>query len=253
MSGFEIQALGGVAYGGDLSPIQAPNLYPAQTQKLNPAGTLLNPGGGAAVGQSYRPYSYDPFGFSFAVGYRPFSAWSFGAFLTYANYGTNADSTGNFPGGMAGLERVRWAGGLYARYYLTTFSARLQPWAQVGVGYVDDSASYSHPLGFGLPNGGGQDNGNYLVSYHGVTIPLSLGLDWRLAPVFAVGPFVTYEQAFPLGGCVTVTVDQAVGSVGPVSTCAGSVVETQAYGSLFAGIFAKITLDPIPKPKLVLR
>jgi hypothetical protein len=243
LRGFEIQGLGGVAYGGDSSPLQAPNVYPAQTQKLNPAGTILYPAGGNATGTSFNPYAYDPFAFAFFVGYRALAAWSFGAFLSYANYGTNADSNGNFADGTWGLERVRISGGLYARYYVTTWSSRLQPWAEVGVGYVDDSASYSHPIGFGVSNGGGQDNGNYLISYRGITVPIGIGLDWRLAPVFAVGPFVLYEEAFPLGGCVQITVDQAIGAVGPVNTCSGGVVQTRPYGSLFGGIQAKLTFD----------
>jgi hypothetical protein len=108
---------------------------------------------------------------------------------------------------------------------------------------VDDSASYAHPVGM-LSNGAGPDNGNYLIDYHGLTIPLAIGLDWRLAPIFAVGPFVTYEQAIPLGGCVQITVDQTVGSVGPVNSCDGGVVQTHAYGSLLAGFYAKVTFDP---------
>ncbi len=240
--GFELQASGGVAYGGGGSPVEAPNVYGRGFASLNPAGTILNPAGAKAANQSFTPYSYDPFGFAFSAGYRPATAWSVGAFFSYANYGSNADpSTGDFPDGTGGLERVRWTLGGYARYYLTWWSSRLHPWVLAGVGYVDDSASYAHP-GPPLPNGAGPDNGNYLIHYHGLAIPLSLGLDWRLAPGFAVGPVVTYEGAFPLGGCVRITVDQTVGSFGPVATCDGSVVETHSYASVFAGIYAKVTL-----------
>jgi hypothetical protein len=250
LRGFEIQALGGIAYGGGTSPVDAPSVYGTAFQTVNPAGTILSPAGASLAHQAFTPYAYDPFGFSFAVGYRPLPALSFGAFYSYANYGNNADSTGTFVDQTAALERVRSSGGVYARYYFTQWSSRLQPWLQVGLGYVDDSASYSHPLGFGLSNGSGPDNGNYLVNYHGLTIPLGIGLDWRLAPVFAVGPFFAYEQAIPLGGCVQIIVDQAVGSVGSVNSCDGGVVKTHAYGSLLAGIFAKITFDPFAHPSL---
>jgi opacity protein-like surface antigen len=241
LRGIEVQASGGVAYGGGNSPVRAPNVYGGAFPDINPAGTILNPAG-APPGQGFSPYSYDPFGFAFSAGYRRFPSWSFGGFFSYANYSSNDvdPNTGDQPDGSGGLERVRWAIGLYARYYLTTLSSRLQPWAQVGIGYVNDSASYAHP-GPELLLGGGPDNLNYLLHYHGLTIPVALGLDWRLAPAFAVGPFVTYEQAVPINGCVEITVDETVGSVGPVSTCDRSVVETHSYGSVFAGIFGKLT------------
>ena len=248
LRGFEVQAFGGVAYGGGDSPLQAPNVYGSAFQTVNPAGTILNPAGGKTIGQSFSPYTYDPLGFAFQAGFRPLPAWSFGLFFSYANYGNNADpDTGDLPDGTGGLERVRWSLGAYARYYLTTLSSRLQPWAQVGIGYVDDSASYSHPLGFGVTNGGGFDNGNYLLDYHGLAIPISVGLDWRLAPVFAVGPFFTYEQAIPVGGCLQITVDQSRSGVGPVNTCDGGVAQAQTYGSILGGLFAKLTFDPLPR------
>jgi hypothetical protein len=210
------------------------------------AGTILNPGG-APAGQSFTPYSFDPLGFALSVGYRFLPSWSVGSFFSYANYEANGqDASGDQPDGTGGLERVRWALGAYGKFYLTSLSSRLQPWAEVGIGYVNDSASYAHPLPFGVTNGGSPDNGNYLISYHGLTIPIGLGLDWRLAPVFAVGPFVTYEEAIPINGCVHITVDQSVSGVGPVSTC-GSVVQAHAYGSVMGGIFAKLTFGPFVK------
>jgi hypothetical protein len=252
LRGFEVEAFGGIAYGGGDSPIQAPSIYGTAFASQNPAGTILNPAGARAImpmSQSFTPYSYDPFGFAFSVGYRIAPAFSVGGFLSYANYGNNADSSsGDFVDGTGGLERVRWAAGVYGRYYLTFWSSRLQPWVQIGVGYVDDSASYAHPVGM-LSNGAGPDNGNYLLQFHGLTFPLAIGLDWRLAPVFAVGPFVSYEEAVPLNGCVQITVDQALGTgnVGNVNTCDGSIVQGHAYGNLLAGIFAKLTFDPFPR------
>jgi hypothetical protein len=251
LRGFEVEALGGIAYGGGDSPIQAPGIYGTAFTSQNPAGTILNPAGARAImpaSQSFTPYSYDPFGFAFSVGYRLSPAFSVGGFLSYANYGNTADaSTGDFVDGTGGLERVRWAGGVYGRYYLAFWSSRLHPWVQVGVGYVDDSASYAHPVGM-LSNGAGPDNGNYLLQFHGLTFPVAIGLDWRLAPIFAVGPFVSYEEAIPLNGCVQITVDQAVGTVGNVNTCDGSTVQGHPYGSLLAGVFAKVTFDPFTRP-----
>jgi hypothetical protein len=250
LRGFEVEALGGIAYGGGDSPIQAPNIYGTAFANQNPAGTILNPAAARTIvpmSQSFTPYSYDPFGFAFSAGYRISPAFSAGGFVSYANYGNNADPTSrDFADGTGGLQRVRWAVGAYGRYYFAFWSSRLQPWVQIGVGYVDDSASYAHPVGM-LSNGAGPDNGNYLLEFHGLTLPLAIGLDWRLAPIFAVGPFVSYEEAIPLNGCVQITVDQTVGNgtVGNVNTCDGSVVQGRAYGNLLAGIFAKVTFDPL--------
>jgi hypothetical protein len=241
--GPELMALGGVSYGGGDSPVQASNVYGNAFQQLNPAGTILNPAGGKSAHQSFTPYSLDPFGFEFAAGYRVMPEFSLGAFITYANYANNADASGDFPDGTGGLRRVRWSLGAYLRYYLTGWSTRLQPWVHVGIGYVDDSASYSHPLGFGLPSGGGPDNGNYLLDFRGLTLPVALGLDWRLGQVFSVGPIMNLELAIPLRGCVQIAVDQASGSVGPVNTC-DQVVQTHAYAAILGGIFAKLTFDP---------
>lgn len=240
LSGVEFQASGGIFFAGGDSPVQAPSLYPS-TFSGNPTGTLLNPSS-CPAGQACSPYGIDPFALALSLGWRFLPQASVGAFFSYASYNAqNGADTGDAPDFTSQLSRSQWVLGLYGRYYVTTLSRRLQPWVEVGVGYSYDSASYQRPLG--QASNAQPETGFYYANAKGLAVPLTVGLDWRLAPVFSVGPFVGYEPIIPLGGCVEVDVDQ-FSSVPGKSTCDSSVVSAKYYGVMSGGIFAKVTFDP---------
>lgn len=221
--------------GGD-SPVQAPSLYPSGSG--NPTGTLLNPSS-CPSGQACTPYGVDPFGLDFSAGWRFLPQLSLGAFFSYASYNVqNGADTGDAPDFTSQLTRSHYVGGVYARYYVTTLSPRLQPWVELGLGYSYDAASYQRPMG--QASNGQPETGFYNVSARGLAVPVTVGLDWRLAPFFAVGPTFGYEPIIPLGGCVEVDVDQ-YSFVPGQNTCSSPPVSANYYGVFFGGIFAKVT------------
>lgn len=238
--GFEVSVGGGIQSGGGNSPIQAPTLYSGVVD--NPAGTLLNPAGGNALGQGFTPYSFDPFNFEARLGYRFHPNWSVGGFFSYANYLINdgADS-GDAPDFTSQLEREQLSIGVYGRYYVTQYSRRLQPWVELGIGFNYDAASYTRPIG--QATNGQAETGNFNIAQYGIIVPVKVGLDWRLAPAFAVGPWIGYSRVFPVSGCVEVDVDQ-YSQVPGTNTCSSPPVSNSGYNDFFGGIFVKLTYSP---------
>jgi hypothetical protein len=237
--GLEVSIGGGFQSGGGNSPVQAPSLYAGAPD--NPAGTLLNPAGGNALGQGFTPYSFDPFNIEARLGYRFHPNWSLGGFFSYANYFVNdgADS-GDAPDFTSQLEREQLSVGVYGRYYLTKFNRRLQPWVELGVGFNFDAASYTRPIGLAM--NAQPETGNYNLSQYGIIVPLKVGLDWRLAPAFSVGPMIGYSRVFPLVGCVEIDVDQ-FSSVPGTNTCSSPPVSNSGYSDFFGGVFVKLTYN----------
>jgi hypothetical protein len=238
LRGIEVEVRGGFMLPDGVSPVLAPNLYPSQ-------GAV-----GDILGGSEHPYGADPFGLVGTVGYR-FLPWlSVGAFFSYASFsaldGTDSGDyndtggTGSHQGNTGSLERQMWTLGAYGRYYFTQFHRRLHPWVELGLGYSDDNASYVH-LG---PNGtmGPEEQHDYLEE-RGIVARLVAGLDWRLAPVFSVGPWLGYVRVVPLTGCVEVDVYHGLDPNVP-NTCGGSNIQASGYGVLSGGIFVKLTLNP---------
>jgi hypothetical protein len=238
--GIEVSVGGGFQSGGGSSPVQAPSLYAGAPD--NAAGTLLNPAGGAAIGQGFTPYAFDPFNFEARVGYRFHKNWSVGGFFSYANYLVNdgADS-GDAPDFTSQLAREQLTVGVYGRYYVTQIHRRLQPWVELGVGFNFDAASYTRPIG--QATNGQAETGNFNLSQYGIIVPLKVGLDWRLAPAFSVGPMIGYSRVFPLTGCVEIDVDQ-FSPVPGTNTCSSPPVTNSGYNDFFGGIFVKLTYNP---------
>jgi hypothetical protein len=253
LHGFEVEVGGGVMSGGSDSPVQAPTLFVVNGQDLGgPAngfarGTLLDPNGAAAAGKYFAPYSIDPLAFSTRIGYRLRRYLSLGVFFTFAQYlvQSGADS-GDAPDFTGRLARQQASVGLYARYYFTQFNRRLQPWVSLGVGYNYDAASYSRPIG--QATGGQPETGDYILQQHGVIVPVGIGLDVRLSPVFTVGPAIGYSRVFPVHGCVEVDLDtQAQPGLTGQNTCNSPPVQNNGYDNLFGGIYAKVTIDPFAR------
>jgi hypothetical protein len=252
LTGFELELRGMVQQGGGDSPVQAPTLWNGQNGNAGLRGTILDPGGAVGIHQSYSPYGIDPLAFGATLGYRFHRNFSAGVFFSFAQYssldGTDATDATNGPDGTSGLQRQQWNIGVYGRYYLTRLHPRLHPWVEVGIGYNGDIAVYSRTVGqrTGAGGGGGPEEGNFTLRQDGIVVPVTLGLDVRPSPSFSVGPMLGYWRVFPVKGCVEVVLDQ-YSEVPATNTCAAPPVENHGYGSIFAGIFAKLTIDPFPR------
>ncbi len=218
--------------------------FPASPAPATTTGDILN--------GTENPYSYDPFGFSLTAGYRFLPFLSAGVFFDYANFQTNdGTDTGDYADSTSQLQRQVWQLGVYGRYYLTTLSRRFHPWAEIGVGPTEDTASYTRILGSSAATT------NYYLSYWGIATALKVGLDWRLSPFFSVGPVLGYSRTFGLSGNVQVCPQSSSESGNCDSDVAGtgkntssSPVTTSGYG-MFFGLFRHLPqADAGPLPAL---
>jgi hypothetical protein len=240
LHGLEVQLRGFIAFGGSDSPVQAHSLY-KDTSYNGPIGTVLNPAS-CPAGQSCTPYGFDAFAPGVAVGWRIRSRVSVGAFFSYASYNAlNGADAGDAPDFTSQLSRSQWVLGAYGRYYFTWVSQRLQPWVELGVGYSSDDATYQRPAG--QATNGQPETGFYTIGEKGLAVPMTVGLDWRLAPIFSVGPLFGFEPVFPLQGCVDVEFDQFSNNPSQ-TTCSKSLVQASVYSVFYAGLQVKVTIGP---------
>ena len=251
MRGIEIELGGGFQTGGGNSPVQAATLWPTTGGGNGfPRGTVLDPNTANSIGEGFTPYSFSPFGFTARVGYRLRHDLSVGVFFSFAEYLINAQAdTGDSPDGTSQLQRQQVTVGAYARYYFTHFHPRLQPWVSLGLGFNYDVTAYTRAVGSAMGEIGAQpETGNYLLQQEGVVVPLAIGLDWRLAPVFSVGPTVGFARVFPLKGCVEIDEDQYQQASTPATnTCQSPPVQNFGYDNFYAGIYAKVTFYPVTR------
>jgi hypothetical protein len=232
---------GGFFLPNGASPVQSPGFYGASSGTAN---------GGDAVGDILRgtehPYGLEPFGIIVEAGYRFFPWLSVGASFSYASFNSlDGTDTGDYSDSTSQLQRQMWTLGAYGRYYFTQFNSHLHPWLELGLSYSDDNASYVR--GGTQAEGPQPETQEYYLEEKGLDVRLTAGLDWRLAPVFAVGPWVAYERVIPLQGCVEIDVDNQASpieqSVSGQNRCGNPPVQSSGYGVVSGGIFAKVTVD----------
>jgi hypothetical protein len=230
--GIEVQVRGGVVLPDSSSPVLAPSLYPSSITG-DPTGDIL-------AGRE-SPYGPDPFGITLALGYRFFPWLSAGAVFSYAKFmAKDGTDTGDYKDGTSRLERQLWSLGAYGRYYLASLHPRLHPWVELGFAYSQDNASYIHAST--QTTSGTPEAQQYLLEEEGLMVPLTVGLDWRVAPAISFGPSIGYARVVPLSGCVTDNVD-SLSAVRGISNQCSSPVSAHGYGVFFGGIFAKVTFD----------
>jgi hypothetical protein len=231
LRGVEVQVRAGLMLPNGSSPVRAPNLYPAISGDAT--GDILE--------GKESPYGPDVLGIEIALGYRIWPWLSVGAFFSYASFqAQDGTDTGDYRDTTSQLERQYWSLGAYGRYYYTRLHPRLQPWVELGAGYSDDNASYDRAA---TQSTTGVEHSQYLLEEQGLVASLSAGLDWRLAPVFSVGPSFGYSRVFPLRACVIVNVDQ-MSPVPGVNTCSSPPVTADGYGVFFGGVYLKLTFGP---------
>jgi hypothetical protein len=237
LEGFELEIRGGVMIPDTGSPVLAPNIYGSlgATQNANNTGDILR--------GIEKPYGVSLLSLSITAGYR-FLPWlSAGVFFDIANYSAlDGTDTGDYSDGTSQLQRVSWQLGAYGRFYLTTLHPRLHPWAELGVGYSQDTASYERDDTQGSTQPTPID---YYVSDQGIAVNGRLGLDVRLSSWFSIGPVVGYERVFLFQGCVQtspVSDPDNIAEIPPVNSCSAPTVQTSGWGQTFLGLYLKATL-----------
>lgn len=252
LRGFEVEAGGTIQWGGGSSPVQSTSLWGkdgAPSGSLSPRGAILDPGSAGSIGQSFSPYAFAFPGLSLRMGYRLHPNVSVGGFFSLAQYYVrNGANNGDAPDGTGRLSRQQLTFGVYGRYYVTQLHRRIQPWGSIGVGVSDDVASYSRIIGVAKngPVGGQPETGDYTLRQLGLVVPIVVGVDFRMAPIFSLGPMLGYARVFPLQGCIEVVADQ-YSPVPATNTCDAPPVENHGYDNLFGGIYAKVTIDPFTR------
>jgi hypothetical protein len=186
--GFELTLRPGYGSAGADSPV-----------RLNPDVAPLIAGGSAGIGKIYDGTA-SPYGGGFVgqmfVGYRAMRYVSFGLQAGYRK-----SSASSVDDGSTGLARSAINVGPYVRAYLP-LDPMFEPWIGIGVGYLHDVQTYSHPVAVRFSNGStGTVDGDISLTHHGVAVPLSIGIDYRVLPMFAIGPSFEYTLVASAGGC----------------------------------------------------
>jgi hypothetical protein len=183
-----------------------------------------------------------PWGYGFvgqaSVGYRfiPFvSAGLRGGFRSAS--GSNLDD------GSKNLSRSGFDAGFYARFYPAVFapelSKHLDPWFSVGIGYANDKQSFQKGL---AASNGTTVQADVSLEHHAVTVPLAIGVDYRVTKFLSLGPSFELAINNPVAGCVSTS---ATGFAG-TSYCSSSepgknFVKAETYMAWNAGLDAKVT------------
>lgn len=172
-----------------------------------------------------------PYGAGFvidgAVGYRALPFLSFG--LT-GGWRQSSVSSSKVEEPLSNASRSGLRAGFYGRGYLPLVGTLtgLDPWASVGVTYVYDKQTYNQAM---TVAGLGDIVMPIHLTHHGVGIPLSLGVDYRILPFIAVGPSFRYEYVAGVAGCMSTHPTQAnLGGASYCSTADSSTRITSAEG-----------------------
>lgn len=108
-----------------------------------------------------------------------------------------------------------------------------------GIGYQHDVQSFQK--GIAISNGGSVQ-GDISLEHHAVSVPLAIGVDYRVAKFLSIGPSFELAINNPIAGCVTTS---ATGFAG-TSYCSNSepgknFVKAESYVAWNAGLDAKVT------------
>jgi hypothetical protein len=157
--------------------------------------------------------------------------------------GFRSASGSNLDDGSTKLSRTGWDGGLYVRFYpaapAPSVSKYIDPWVSVGLSYQHDQQSFSKPL---ATSGGGSVQGDVSLEHHAVSVPLAIGVDYRVTKFLSLGPSFELAINNPIAGCVSTS---AAGFAG-TTYCSNSepgknFVKAETYVAWNAGLDAKVT------------
>lgn len=226
LKGFELMLR--PSFGG------APSDSPVKFAPSNGVKFASDPG---ALMQGASPWGYGFVGQA-SVGYR------FVPFLSAGLRGGFRSASGsNLSDGSTSLSRSGWDAGAYVRFYPAVFSESvskyLDPWVSAGVSYQRDTQSFKKGI---ATSNGGSVQADWSLEHHAVSIPLAIGIDYRVAKFLSVGP--SFEAAInnPIAGCLSTSAPGFVGT----SYCSNSepgknFVKAETYIAWNAGLDAKVT------------
>ena len=221
--GFELMLRPGYGSAGDKSPV----VY-------EPAGlaVLANPPGSGDVYGGKSGIYGGGFAGDVSAGYR------FLPFMSAGVYAEMRSSSAKDPkDDTTDLSRSAWGTGFYVRGYLPTLHEKIDPWVSLGVGYVQDTQTYKRAV---------TGSAEWTLRHHGVAVPLGLGVDYRVADFFAVGPSFRYSFVNQAGGCLEVSAQTALGSA-TNKQCTDAdefrrITKTNSYGAWSVGLDLRLTL-----------
>ncbi len=225
LTGFEAMLRPGFGSAGSKSPVA-----------YEQAPLVLHPDPGQIYDGSSAPYGAGLSG-ELSLGYRFIPNLSAGV------YGEmRSSSTSSVNDGTESLSRSGWGTGVYVRAYLPSLHAKLDPYVQVGVGYMKDKQQYQR----GIMTTLGSMPGDWSLEHHGVAVPLAIGIDYRLLPILAVGPSFRYAQVFGVGACLRESVDTQFGAVSS-KQCTDAdtnqrITKAESYAVWSAGLDMRLTL-----------
>lgn len=151
--------------------------------------------------------------------------------------GTNLDD------GSTKLSRTGFDGGLYLRLYpavvAPNVSKYIDPWVSVGVGYANDSQTFQKGV---ATSNGGNVQADVSLTHHAISVPIAIGVDYRVTKFLSVGPSFELAINNPIAGCVSTSASGFAGSTYCSNTEPGkSFVKAETYAVWNAGLDAKVT------------
>jgi hypothetical protein len=173
-----------------------------------------------------------------SVGYRFIPLLSAGV-----RAGFRSASGSNLDDGSTKLSRTGWDGGLYLRFYpaaaAPSVSRYVDPWISAGIGYQRDTQSFQK----GLPtSNGGSVQADVTLDHHAISVPIALGVDYRVTKFLSLGPSFELAINNPIAGCVSTAAAGFAGSTYCSNTDPGkNFVKAETYLAWNAGLDAKVT------------
>lgn len=225
LSGFELSIRPGYGSASASSPVT----YEAAPLAYHPDPGALYSGSAAPYGAGFAGQA--------AAGYRFLPIMSAGAYAE-----TRSSSVDALDDGSSDVSRSAFGLGIYGRGYAPMLLRDFDPYLELGVGYVKDTQSYRRNVATTV----GAIPGDWRLTHHGVAVPVTLGVSYRVLPMLALGPSVRYAYVFGAGACLKESVSTPLGGVSS-SNCSDAssaqrVTRADSYGVWSAGLDLRLTL-----------
>lgn len=212
------------AYGG--AGDSSPTIY-------EPSGrvTLANPD--PLYAQTMKPYG-GGLNFQGYLGVRVSSWVSVGFMGGWRGSSASGDQTHD------GLARSALMAGPYLRIYVPVVPL-VEPWLGLGASYVHDLQTWKGPVA----TTAGSLTVDQTLEHHGVAVPITLGVDYKIVPMVAAGLSFQYAPVFGVGGCY-----KAEGSgIASTSFCSDEssdrkITASKGYGMWSLGLNLRLTVPP---------
>ncbi|HVH48073.1 MAG TPA: hypothetical protein VM925_37325 [Labilithrix sp.] len=205
--------------------------------KFAPAGNVQFQGDPGALMKGASPWGSGFVGQAM-IGYRFMPLLSAGL-----RGGFRSASGSKLDDGSTNLSRSGWDAGFYVRLYPAVFapsvSKYVDPWFSVGVGYQADAQSFQRSI---PTSNGGSVLGNVSLDHHAVSVPIAIGVDYRVAKFLSLGPSFELAINNPIAGCVTTSAPGFQGSTYCSNSEPGkNFVKAETYLAWSGGLDAKVT------------